>query len=132
MDVLHPRLLVSAFAECFAFYDAVLPEVLGANLAKGGPDGPYAHWDVGSEGVLSMLDRGFMSEIAGTGALPANAVAQDHVMLVSRVADVDRAYAICLAHGGRSVAEPADRPGWGLRAAHVRDPEGNLVEFQSY
>jgi hypothetical protein len=36
-------------------------EVLGASLAKGGPDGPYAHWDVGSEGVLSMLDRGFMT-----------------------------------------------------------------------
>ena len=126
MDVLHPRLLVSRFAECFAFYDAVLPEVLGARLVKGGPDGPYAHWDVGSEGVLSMLDRAFMTEVAGTTG------AQDHVMLVSRVADVDRAYAVCLAHGGRSVTEPADRPGWGLRAAHVRDPEGNLVEFQSY
>ncbi|WP_433511135.1 VOC family protein [Nonomuraea sp. CA-143628] len=130
MDVLHPRLLVSAFAECFAFYDAVLPELLGASLVKGDPDGPYAHWDVGSEGVLSMLDRDLMPEAAG--ALPVNAAAQDRVMLVSRVADVDRAYAVCLAHGGRSVTEPADRPGWGVRAAHIRDPEGNLVEFQSY
>jgi catechol 2,3-dioxygenase-like lactoylglutathione lyase family enzyme len=128
MDVLHPRLLVSDFAPCFAFYDAFLPRVLGATLAKGGPEGPYAHWDVGSEGVLSMFDREAMAEVVGE----LSASAQDRVMFVSRVSDVDRAYAVCLAHGGRSVTEPTDRPDWGLRAAHVRDPEGNLVELQSY
>ena len=31
-------------------------------------------------------------------------------MLVSRVPDVDRAYAVCLAHGGRSVTEPRTGP----------------------
>jgi hypothetical protein len=55
-------------------------------------------------------------------------------MLVSRVADVDAGFALCLWHGARAVAAPADRPEWGpiLRNALVRDPDGNLVELQSY
>jgi hypothetical protein len=60
--------------------------------------------------------------------------AQDSVMFVCRVKDVETGYALCLAHGASPVADPADRPDWGpnLRTAHVRDPEGNLIELQSY
>ncbi|MGP3973568.1 hypothetical protein ACTWQF_05905 [Streptomyces sp. 8N114] len=37
-------------------------------------------------------------------------------------------------HRGRTRAGSAARPEWGptLRTAHVRDPEGNVLEFQSY
>jgi predicted enzyme related to lactoylglutathione lyase len=132
MDVLHPRLLVSGFAECFRFYDAVLPELLGAVLMRGGPEGPYAHWDVGSEGVLSLLARDAMAQVLGTGQPPGEVAAPDGVMLVSRVPDADQAYDVCLKHGGRPASAPEDRPGWGLRAAYVRDPEGNLLELQAY
>ena len=133
MDVLYPRLLVDRFAECFAFYDAILPALAGAALARGSATGPYASWDVGDDGVLALLDRATM--IAVTGAAPsAGAAARDRVMLVTRVADVDAANALCLRHGGRSVTAPADRPEWGptLRNALVHDPDGNLVELQSY
>jgi uncharacterized glyoxalase superfamily protein PhnB len=73
-----------------------------------------------------------MAEVLGTGQLPGEAAAPDRVMLVSRVPDVDRAYDVCLEHGGRSASPPEDRPGWGLRAAYVRDPEGHLLELQAY
>jgi predicted enzyme related to lactoylglutathione lyase len=55
-------------------------------------------------------------------------------MFVCRVADVDAGQALCLRHGGTLVAGAADRPEWGpgLRTAHLRDPEGNLIELQSY
>ncbi|GAB3973951.1 hypothetical protein GCM10029978_054380 [Actinoallomurus acanthiterrae] len=134
MDVLHPRLLVSRFAECFSFYDAVLPELAGARLARGGATGPYASWDVGEEGVLALFDRAAMATVAGTAGLPAEAPAQDRAMFVSRVADVDAAFALCLRHGAETVAVPADRPEWGptLRNALVRDPDGTLLELQSY
>jgi predicted enzyme related to lactoylglutathione lyase len=135
MDALYPRLLVSRFAECFRFYDAVLPELMGAVRQKGDASGPYANWDVAGQGVLVLFDRAAMAAVVGAAALPAAAgPAQDAAMLVSRVADVDAALAFCLAHGGTPVVPPTDRPDWGpsLRTAHLRDPEGMLIELQSY
>jgi catechol 2,3-dioxygenase-like lactoylglutathione lyase family enzyme len=147
MDALHPRLLVGDFGAAFRFYDHVLPAVLGATLTQGGPDGPYASWDVGTEGLLMLLDRGAMAEVVGTRSLPTDPptdppadppadlpVAQDRAMLVSRVPDVAAAYDVALRNGGTPVVPPADRPEWGptMRTAHLRDPEGNLLEFQSY
>ncbi|MFE7510970.1 VOC family protein [Streptomyces sp. NPDC057540] len=135
MDVPYPRLLVSRFADCFRFYAAVLPPLAGADLDKGAPDGPYAGWEVDGRAVLVLFDRGAMASVLGTGALPARpAPAQDAAMLVLRVTDVDAALALCLESGGEPLLGAADRPEWGpgLRTAHLRDPEGHLIELQSY
>ncbi|MFI6768623.1 VOC family protein [Streptomyces sp. NPDC050355] len=135
MDALYPRLLVTRFAECFRFYEAILPPLAGARLVKGTPDGPYANWDVDDDAVLVLFDRGAMAATIGTGTLPAPPrPAQDAAMLVFRVDDVDKRLAFCLEHGGRLVAGPTDRPEWGpnLRSAHLRDPDGHLIELQSY
>ncbi|GLW30607.1 VOC family protein [Actinoplanes regularis] len=129
MDALHPRLLVDDFPAVFAFYAAVLPALAGAHLAAGSPEGPYASWDVGDQGLLSILDARMMS-----GATGAEVTTGGAVMLVCRVAKVDDGTDLCQAHGATVVAPPADRPEWGpnLRTAHLRDPEGTLIELQSY
>ncbi|MEU8616387.1 glyoxalase/bleomycin resistance/extradiol dioxygenase family protein [Streptomyces sp. NPDC048623] len=135
MDAPYPRLLVTRFADCFHFYDAVLPPLTGARLAKGAPSGPYANWDRDDRAVLSLFDRTAMAATLGTTALPpAPAPAQDTAVLVFHVPDVDRSFTLCLAHGATPATTPADRPEWGptLRSAHVRDPEGRLIELQSY
>lgn len=135
MDALHPRLLVARFAECFRFYEAVLPKLIGAHLVKGTEDGPYANWDRGDEGALILFDRGAMAATIGMADLPAAAgPAQDAAMLVCRVDAVDPALALCLEHGATLVVGATDRPEWGatMRTAHLRDPDGNLVELQSY
>ncbi|MFD8707993.1 VOC family protein [Kitasatospora sp. NPDC059648] len=136
MDALYPRLLVTRFAECFDFYRAVLPPLTGANLAKGAPEGPYANWDVDEQAVLALYDRAAMAAALGTDELPAHpaTATQDAAMLVLRVDDVDKALPLCLRHGGALVAPATDRPEWGpsLRSAHLRDPEGYLIELQSY
>lgn len=135
MDALYPRLLVTHFAECFRFYEAVLPKLIGAHLVKGAEHGPYANWDRGDEAALVLFDRGVMAVTIGTANLPATAdPAQDNTMLACRVDAVDEALALCLEHGAALVAEATDRPQWGptLRTAHLRDPDGNLIELQSY
>ncbi|MER8105360.1 VOC family protein [Kitasatospora sp. NPDC094016] len=136
MDALYPRLLVTRFAECFGFYRAVLPPLTGAALVKGAPEGPYANWDVDGQAVLVLFDRAAMAAALGTAGLPERpaAPAQDAAMLVLRVASVDDAFALCLRHGATPVAGPTDRPQWGpnLRSAHLRDPDGHLIELQSY
>ncbi len=140
MDALHPRLLAADFPAVFRFYDQVLPALLGATRSRGGEQGPYASWDVGGEGLLMLLDRAAMAAITGTapdgegGQGDRTAAGQDRAMLVSRVPDVSAAYELALRYGGTPVAPPAGRPEWGptTRTAHLRDPEGNLLEFQSY
>lgn len=135
MDALHSRLLVTRFAEMFGFYQAVLPEMLGAKLIKGTPAGPYANWDVEDQAILVLYDRATLATVVGTGALPVAAPpAQDHTMFVCRVDDVDGGADLCVRHGATLVVAPTDRPEWGptLRTAHLRDPEGNLIELQSY
>jgi predicted enzyme related to lactoylglutathione lyase len=135
MDALHSRLLVTRFAEMFDFYQAVLPEMLGAKLMKGTSAGPYANWDVEDQAILVLYDRATMAAVAGTEELPVNAApAQDHTMFVCRVDDVDAGAELCVRHGATLVVPPTDRPEWGptLRTAHLRDPEGNLIELQSY
>ncbi|WP_369185620.1 VOC family protein [Streptomyces sp. Y1] len=136
MDALYPRLLVTRFAECFGFYRAVLPALTGAALVKGTPEGPYANWDVDGQAVLVLYDRAAMAADLGTADLPARpgAAVQDTAMLVLRVDDVDAALDLCLRNGGSLVVGATDRPHWGpnLRSAHLRDPEGHLIELQSY
>ncbi|WP_280441780.1 VOC family protein [Nocardia brasiliensis] len=133
MDALHPRLLVGRFAECFDFYSAVLPELLGAELLKGTAAGPYANWDVDGQGVLVLFDRAAMAEVVGTAARPVQP-AQDTVMFVCRVPEVAAGFDLCVRHGATVVTGVTERPHWGpnLRTAHVRDPEGTLIELQSY
>ncbi len=136
MDALYHRLLVTDFPACFGFYRAVLPPLTGAALVKGTPDGPYATWDLDGQAVLSLFDRGLLAATVGTFALPAEpaAATQDGTMLVFRVEDVGQAFDLCLRHGAAPVVGPTDRPDWGpgLRTAHLRDPEGRLIELQSY
>lgn len=129
MDALHSRLLVGDFGAAFRFYDAVLPRLVGAALARGSAGGPYASWDVEGQGALALIARGAVAHLTGGG--PAGG---DRGMLVSRVPDVAAGYELCLRYGGEPVAGPADRPEWGptMRTAHMRDPDGNLWELQSY
>ncbi|MFD0277599.1 VOC family protein [Kitasatospora sp. NPDC127111] len=135
MDALYNRLLVSRFAECFEFYRAILPPLTGATLVKGSPEGPYANWDVADQALLALYDRALMAVTLGTAGLPAEPPAvQDTAMLVFRVDNVDEALSLCLRNGGSLAAVATDRPEWGpnLRSAHLRDPEGRLIELQSY
>ncbi|WP_328854591.1 VOC family protein [Microbispora hainanensis] len=130
MDALYPRVLASRFAECFRFYDGLLTEVAGARLAKGAETGPYANWDRDGEGVLALLDREMLATVIGVDLDGGH----DGIMLVLTVDDVDKAAAVGAAAGGRIVAPPSPRPEWGptCRTAHLRDPDGNLLELQSY
>ncbi|WP_169950117.1 VOC family protein [Microbispora sp. H11081] len=130
MDALYPRVLASRFAECFRFYDGLLTEVAGARLAKGTEAGPYANWDRDAEAVLALLDREMLAKVTGVDL----GGGRDGTMLVLTVDDVDRAAAVGAACGGRVVAPPSARPEWGptCRTAHLRDPDGNLLELQSY
>lgn len=121
----YTRLLVRRFPECFRFYR----DVLGLEPGFGTEDDTYADFETGSTGI-SLFDATEMAETLGTMHMPEHAEARDRVCLVFGVDDVDAVWAKVEA-SGFGVVPPTDHTDWGIRTAHVRDPDGNLVEINA-
>ena len=118
------RLLVSNFRACYLFYR----DVLGLTPGFGAENDTYADFVIGPVN-LSLFDKAEMAAAVGKEAQPARPPGQDHVCLAFAVDDVDAACGHIRTHGVALVAEPADHPDWGIRTAHFRDPDGNLIEI---
>jgi catechol 2,3-dioxygenase-like lactoylglutathione lyase family enzyme len=118
------RLLVSNFKACFRFYR----DILGFQVGFGTEDDTYADFKLGAVNI-SLFDQQEMNQVLGTSHLPAGAGVQDKVCLVFAVQNVDEICQQLKALGVQLAAEPADHPDWGIRTAHLRDPDGNLIEI---
>lgn len=126
------RLLVSDYDACFRFYR----DVMGFSPTWGaeGIGESYATFAVSDRTLLALFRRRHMAEAVGTDHLPPEATAQDTAMLVFEVGAperVDARLADLRERGAHVVAEPRDFPDWGIRAAYVRDPDGNLIEIEA-
>ncbi|MFK4149788.1 VOC family protein [Streptomyces sp. NPDC004065] len=125
MELAQVRLLVTDFAACYRFY----AEVLGLKPQSGAAGGPYEKFSpaTGSAGI-ALQDRAMMAEVLGELAGPASG---HRSLVVLRVDDLDRYCAEITARGAALLHGPApmtDR----MRVAHLKDPEGNLVELQEW
>lgn len=124
MELTQVRLLVSDFPTCFRFYR----DVLGLSPEPADEKGPYAKFSLPTGGAAIALqsrehfERDLPGLVAGTA---------DRALVVLKVDAVDAVVESVRARGGRIAREPADA--WGrLRAAYLRDPEGNLIELQQW
>jgi len=52
-------------------------------------------------------------------------------MLIFEAPDLESTVAVLKARGALFVTDIEDRPGWGIRTAHLRDPDGTLIEINS-
>ncbi len=120
----YTRLLVSNFKACFLFYR----DIMGFQATYGSENDVYADFNTG-EVTLALFDRLEMSKAVGTTNLPADAQAQDKMCLIFAVDDVDAKYQQLKMHSIPLINEPTDKPGWGIRVTHFRDPDGNLIEI---
>ena len=120
----YTRLLVTDFKACFLFYR----DMLGFQATFGTENDVYADFNTGKV-TIALFDRLNMSKAVGTSHLPAEAEAQDKVCLVFEVDDVDATCLQLKEKGIQLAAGPIDRPDWGIRTAHFRDPGGNLIEI---
>jgi catechol 2,3-dioxygenase-like lactoylglutathione lyase family enzyme len=115
----HIRLLVDEYERCFRFYaDALEFEPTFGDAQSG-----YADFDTGDV-TLALHDAAEVTAL--TGGTPRG---RDGAALILRVADVDGSYATLADADCKRVNPPEDRPDWGIRVAHVRDPDGTLVEL---
>lgn len=123
MPDVHVRLLVSDLAAVTDFYRDALG--LRTRLEVGGV---YAELEADDGGILGIYARERMVE-ALDGAPLGSGPVTDCAVVVIGVDDVDET--IDRLEGVEVVAPPTDRPDWFLRTAHVRDPDGNLVEVNA-
>lgn len=119
------RLLATDFAACYRFY----AEVPGLRPQSEATNGPYEKFSPasGSAGI-ALQDRAMMAEVLGE---LGDAAAGHRSLAVLRVDDLDVYCAQLTARGATLLRGPApmtDR----MRVAHLKDPEGNLVELQEW
>ncbi|MCU0509565.1 MAG: VOC family protein [Anaerolineae bacterium] len=128
MKLTHVRLLVDNFDECFRFYR----DVMGFAVQWGAEGSGYADFrPPRGGGMLALMDRRGMPEaLIGLDGREGSAHG-DHGMLVFDAADLDSTVGVLKARGAQFVADLTDRPDWGIRTAHLRDPDGNLIELNS-
>ncbi|MBO4258068.1 VOC family protein [Streptomyces griseorubiginosus] len=125
MELAQVRLLVADFAACYRFY----ADVLGLKPQSGASEGPYEKFSpaTGSAGI-ALQDRSMMAEVLDELGDTATG---HRSLVVLRVDDLD-AYCERITERGATVlhgpAPMTDR----MRVAHLKDPEGNLVELQEW
>src|SRR5258708_5441795 len=120
----YDRLLVADFRASFLFYR----DVLGFKPTFGDENDVYADLETGGA-TLALFRRDLMAEAVGTADKPADADSQDKAAFIFEVENVDATYADLQSKGVTFITEPQDRAQWGIRAAHFRDPDGNLLEI---
>lgn len=125
MELAQVRLLVTDFAACYHFY----AEVLGLKPQSGATGGPYEKFSpaTGSAGI-ALQDRSMMAEVLDELGDTATG---HRSLVVLRVDDLDSYCEQVTARGATLLRGPSpmtDR----MRVAHLKDPEGNLVELQEW
>ena len=121
------RLMVTRFDDCFRFYR----DTLGLKVTWGGIGDDYASFSLGDTTYLSIFRRDLMARDVRTQGLPSSAVSQDTFAVVFQVDDLDALYGRLIGAGVEFVNPPIDYPDYGIRAMHLRDPEGALIEINS-
>jgi len=128
MELAQVRLLVTDFAACYHFY----AEVLGLKPQSGATEGPYEKFSpaTGSAGI-ALQDRSMMAEVLGELGELGDTATGHRSLVVLRVDDLDAYCAQVTGRGATLLHGPApmtDR----MRVAHLKDPEGNVVELQEW
>jgi catechol 2,3-dioxygenase-like lactoylglutathione lyase family enzyme len=121
----HVRLLVNDFDAEFRFFR----DVLGFQSSFGAEGDNYADFDCNGASI-ALFKRNLMNEAIGLSE-PSASGPGNRLALIFGVSNVDEVTAQLRARGIAFVTEPHDRPVWGIRVAHFRDPEGNLIEINS-
>ncbi|MBN2554505.1 MAG: VOC family protein [Anaerolineales bacterium] len=126
LSLTHIRLLVWDVPACTSFYR----DTLGLPLRFADEEGNYASFKTGDV-TLALFRRQAMQEVLGENTHSEDTPDRERAALVFAVDHVDRTVEELRRNGVAFLSEPRDRPAWGIRTAHFRDPEGNMIEINT-
>jgi len=121
------RLLVNDFDKCFTFYH----DVLALECTWGKPGDNFASFNIGKPSALALFKTELMSIAINNAGAKKNETLQDKFAIIVQVDSVNDSYNLLLSKGVLFLTEPKDMTAWGIRVAHFRDPENNLIELYS-
>lgn len=124
MKLNNIRLLVRDFEKSFAFYN----DILGLNCTWGDENSNFASFDIGISSGLAIFKAELMAEAIGTGTKEAKPI--DKFAIIVEVENVDKTFEK-LNNKVSFLTAPKDMQAWGIRVAHFRDAENNLIEIFS-
>ena len=124
MKLNQVRLLVDDFAACRDFYR----DILGLELTLEAENEVYAQL-IGEGVALGLYRRELMAGVVGRAEAADERGGKDTHLLAFQVEDVDAVVANLKTKGAELVTEPHDQEAWFMRVAHLRDPDGNLIEI---
>ncbi|WP_341527945.1 VOC family protein [Nostoc sp. UHCC 0302] len=124
LQLTHLRLLVSHYKDSFLFYR----DLLRFDVDWGDENSGYAEFNTGYI-KLGLFKKELMAEVLPSHAQPTSVINQDKIALIFAVDNVDEVYQQVKNNNVTVVTPPQDRPDWGIRTAHFRDPDGNLIEI---
>ncbi len=127
MELNNIRLLVTNFDACFLFYR----DVLQLTPTWGDVGSNYASFNLGLQSVLSLFDSDAMAEAVHNNHLKYPENVRDTFVINIKTENVDILYDQLSKNGVEFINPPQDKTGWGIRAAHFRDPANNLLEIWS-
>lgn len=126
MKLTHVRLLTDDVEASARFYR----DVLGLEVTLDAGDGVYKELR-GGDVVLGVFRRDLMGQMIGAELPVTSSGPADAVALTFAVDDVDEAARSVRDRGADLVSEPRDYEVAFLRVAHLRDPDGNLIELNA-
>ncbi|RCJ19922.1 extradiol dioxygenase [Nostoc sp. ATCC 43529] len=123
LQLTHLRLLVSNYKDSFLFYR----DLLKFDVDWGDENSGYAEFNSGHL-KLGLFKQELMAQVVPRIDQPSYVVNRDKIVLIFAVDNVDEVYEEVKKANAIVVTPPTDRPDWGIRTAHFRDPDGNLIE----
>lgn len=120
------RLLIKDFDKCFDFYK----NMLRLESTWGDFGDTYASFTNGHENIITLFDRDSMMKSIGEKVKNEQNYINNFVIVI-RVTNVVSTYESLKASGLEFINKPTEMPGWGDKVVHLKDPEGNLIEFCS-
>jgi lactoylglutathione lyase len=127
LDLYGPRLLVRDFGKSWRFYR----DDLGLTPAKGHGHPPYGEFVQGNRVLFGIFERGVMAKALGLASRRYSRRSVGRSAIIFKTDDVDEFARQLLRRKVGWIHGPTDRPKWGLRTIHLRDPDGCLIEIYS-
>jgi len=118
------RLLVRDFKASFEFYN----DILDLNCTWGDENSNFASFDIGLSSGLAIFKAELMADVIGTKTNETLPI--DKFAIIIEVENIDETFQK-LKEKVSFLTEPKDMKAWGIRVAHFRDAENNLIEIFS-